>query len=72
MTQTVSTETRYRTETRTGTRIVTDPVTGRQYTETYTYDVQVPCAYSICNVKLENRNLSHLPVVSMSHHTMGM
>ena len=72
VTQTVSTETRYRTEARTGTRIVTDPVTGRQYTETYTYDMQVPYAHNICNVKLENRNLSHLPVVSMSHHTMGM
>ena len=72
VTQTVSTETRYRTESRTGTRIVTDPVTGQQHTETYTYDVQVPYAYSICNVKLENKNLSHLPVVSMSHHTMGM
>ena len=72
VTQTVSTETRYRTEARTGTRIVTDPVTGQQYTETYTYDVQVPYAYSICNVRLENKNLSHLPVISMSHHTMGM
>lgn len=72
VTQTVSTETRYRTEARTGTRIVTDPVTGRQYTETYTYDVRVPYAHNICNVKLENKNLSHLPVVSMSHHTMGM
>lgn len=72
VTQTVSTETRYRTEARTGTRIVTDPVTGRQYTETYTYDVQIPYAHNICNVKLENKNLSHLPVVSMSHHTMGM
>ena len=72
VTQTVSTETRYRTEARTGTRIVTDPVTGQQYTETYTYNVQVPYAHNICNVKLENKNLSHLPVVSMSHHTMGM
>ncbi len=72
VTQTVSTETRYRTETRTGTRIVTDPVTGQQHTETYPYDVQVPYAYSICNVRLENKNLSHLPVVSMSHQTMGM
>ena len=50
VTQTVSTETRYRTEARTGTRIVTDPVTGRQYTETYTCDVQVPYAHNICNV----------------------
>ena len=72
VTQTVSTETRYRTETRTGTQIVTDPETGQQRTETYTYDVQVPYAYTICEVRLENKNLSHLPVVSMSHHTMGM
>ena len=72
VTQTISTETRYRTETRTGTRIVTDPATGQQHTETYPYDVQVPYAYSICNVRLENKNLSHLPVISMSHHTMGM
>lgn len=72
VTQTVSTETRYRTETRTGTRTVTDPVTGQRHTETYPYDVQVPYAHNICNVKLENKNLSHLPVVSMSHHTMGM
>lgn len=72
VTQTVSTETRYRTETRTGNRIVTDTVTGQKHIESYTYDVQVPYAYSICNVKLENKNLSHLPVVSMSHHTMGM
>ena len=72
VTQTVSTETRYRTETRTGTQIVTDPETGQKRTETYTYDVQVPYAYTICEVRLENKNLSHLPVVSMSHHTMGM
>ena len=32
----------------------------------------VPYTYTICNVTLENKNLSHLPVVSMSHHTMGM
>ena len=32
----------------------------------------VPYIYTICNVKLENKDLSHLPVVSMSHHTMGM
>ena len=51
---------------------MTDPATGQQHTETYPYDVQVPYAYSICNVRLENKNLSHLPVISMSHHTMGM
>ena len=72
VTETVTTETRYRTERQTGTRIVTDPDTGRTHTETYTYDADVPYTYTICNVKLENKDLSHLPVVSMSHHTMGM
>ncbi|MBQ9210168.1 MAG: C40 family peptidase [Clostridia bacterium] len=32
----------------------------------------VPYTYTICSVKMENKDLSHLPVVSMSHHTMGM
>ena len=33
---------------------------------------RVPYTYTICRVKLENKDLSHLPVVSMSHHTLGM
>lgn len=33
---------------------------------------QEPYTYRICRVRMENRNLSHLPVLSMSHHTMGM
>ena len=72
LTETVDTEIRYKTETRTGTRTVTDPNTGRTRTETYTYTVDVPYPYKTVKVKLENKNLSHLPVVSMSHHTMGM
>ena len=72
VTETITTETRYRTERKTGTRIVTDPVTGQRRTETYTYDEQVPYTHRICHVSMENRNLSHLPVLSMSHHTMGM
>ena len=32
----------------------------------------VPYTYTICNVTLENKDLSHLPVVSMSHHMMSM
>lgn len=50
VTETVSTQTRYRTEN----------------------GESVPYAYTICNVTLVNKDLSHLPVVSMSHHTMGM
>ena len=72
VTENITTEIRYRTERKTGTRIVTDPVTGQRRTETYSYDEQVPYTYRICQVSMENRNLSHLPVLSMSHHTMGM
>ena len=72
LTESVTSQTRYNTETRTGTRLVTDPETGRTYTETYTYEVNVPYLYKTCAVTLENKNLSHMPVYSMSHHTMGM
>lgn len=72
VTEDIVTETRYKTETRSGSRIVYDPDTGQSHTEHYTYDVDEPYTYTICNVTLENRDLSHLPVLSMSHHTMGM
>ena len=72
VTEEVTVETRYRTETQSGTRWVTDPDTGEQTLESYTYDEDVPYEYTICNVTLENYDLSHTPVISMSHHTMGM
>ena len=72
VTEDVVTETRYRTETQSGTRWVTDPDTGEQTLESYTYEEEVPYEYTICNVTLENYDLSHTPVISMSHHTMGM
>lgn len=72
VTEKVTTETRYRTETQSGTRWVTDPDTGQQTLESYTYEEDVPYEYTICNVTLENYDLSHTPVISMSHHTMGM
>ena len=72
LTETVETETRYRTETRTGTRTVTDPETGETSTETYEYEVQVPYTYYICNVALENFNLSHLPVYIMGEEQMSL
>ena len=50
VTETISTETRYRTE------------NGKS----------VPYTYTICNVKLVNKNLSHLPAVSMSHQALSM
>lgn len=72
LTEEVIRETRYRTETRTGTRTVTDPDTGESYTETYTYTVRVPYDYYICNVTLENFNLSHVPVYIMSQDELSM
>ncbi len=72
LTETVETETRYRTETRTGTRTVTDPETGETTTEEYEYEVQVAYTYYICNVKLENFDLSHVPVYIMDEETLSM
>lgn len=72
LTETVTTETRYRTETRTGTTSYIDPETGETVTEEYEYEVQVPYTYYICNVTLENFNLSHVPVYIMSEEQLSM
>lgn len=72
LTETVTTETRYRTETRTGTTSYTDPETGETVTEEYEYEVQVPYTYYICNVTHENFNLSHVPVYIMSEEQLSM
>ena len=58
LTQTIETETRYRTETRTDS-------------EGNTYTVEVPYTYYICNVKLVNNDLSHLPVSIMSEEQLS-
>ena len=71
LTETVETETRYRTETRTGTRYVTDPETGEVTTEEYEYEVEVPYTYYICTVEMENFNLSHLPVYIMGQEQLS-
>lgn len=72
LTETVEEETRYRTETRTGTTTSTDPETGDTTTEEYEYEVEVPYTYYICSVKLENFNLSHVPVYVMSEEQLSM
>lgn len=72
VTENISTETRYRTERRQGTRLVTDPATGETYLETYAYDAQVPYAYTICTVTLKAEILSHAPVYIMSRQKMGL
>ena len=71
LTEDVETITKYRTEQRTGQRLVSGGNGGTRL-EAYTYEASVPYKYTICIVTLENKILSHLPVYSMSHHTMGM
>ena len=51
------TETRYRTETRTGYREVTDPETNETTLVEYTYEVEVAYDYKICIVKLISKSL---------------
>ena len=72
LTETVTTETRYRTETRTGYYTYTDPDTGATTLIPYQYDVQIPYTYYICTVELENFNLSHVPVYIMSQDQLSM
>ena len=80
LTETVETETRYRTETKTGERPATDPYTGEYLYdedgwliwEEYEYEEEVPYTYYICTVELENFNLSHLPIYIMGQEQLEM
>lgn len=63
LTQTVEVETRYRTETDTWT-----DADGNTHTDTY----EVPYDYYICNVKLENFDLSHVPVYIMGEEQLSL
>ena len=58
LTETVVTEVRYRTVTRTDS-------------ESNEYEVEVPYNYYICTVELENFNLSHIPVYIMDEETLS-
>ena len=64
VTEDIVTETRYHS----ATDYQYDEETG----EYISVSVSVPYEYKICNVKMENKDLSHLPVVSMSRHGLGM
>ena len=72
LTETVTSEIRYRTETETDYYVYHDPETGRVEFIPYEYEVQVPYNYFICTVKLENFNLSHVPVYIMSEEQLAM
>ena len=50
-------EMRYRTETRTGYREITDPETGESSLEEYSYEVEVAYEYKICCVNLTSKPL---------------
>ena len=80
LTETVETETRYRTETLIGERHAQDPITGDYLydrwgypiMEEYEYEDEVPYDYYICTVTLENFDLSHVPVYIMSEDQLSM
>ena len=80
LTETVETETRYRTETETVEQPVRDPVTGWIIFDEYGWpvmeevevEVEVPYTYYICTVELKNFNLSHVPVYIMGEDTLSM
>ena len=72
LTETVEMEVRYRTETRIGSTIYYDYELEEWVEEEYEYDVQVEYTYYICTVKLENFNLSHVPVYVMSQDQLAL
>lgn len=80
LTETVTTETRHRTETEIIEQPKRDPETGefvldedgRQVMEEVEEEVEVPYTYYICHIELENFNLSHVPVYIMSEEQLSM
>ena len=80
LTETVETETRYRTETEIIERPKRDPITGEfvldedgwQVMEEVEQETEVPYTYYICTVALENYDLSHIPVEIMGEDTLSM
>ena len=80
LTETVETETRYRTETGTVEQPKRDTVTGallfdehgNPVMEEVAVEVEVPYTYRICTVNLENFNLSHVPIYIMDEDTLSM
>jgi hypothetical protein len=71
LTQTVTSETRYRQEWVTHYNRMTDPDTGAVTWVPYQVLEDVPYTYRICTVKLVNFNLSHLPFYVLSREGVG-
>ena len=72
LTETVTAETRYRPEVRTGMQEVYDPFSMSWYAVPYTYTENVPFSYTICSVKLENADLSHVPVLVLNEDQLSV
>lgn len=80
LTETVETETRYRTETEIEQRPMRDPKTGKvlldrqgqPIMEDYEVEIEVPYTYTICTVTMKNRNLSHIPVEILGEDGLSM
>ena len=71
LTTTQIVETRYRTETRTGSYTTTDE-DGNVTTHTYTYEVQVPYDYYILNVKLTSKSVNEIANADLTSEQLEM
>lgn len=71
LTEDIEEETRYRREWVTRYRRVEDEETGEVTWVPYQVEEDVPYTYRICNVTLDNFNLSHLPFYVLSREGVG-
>ena len=71
LTEKVKSETRYRQEWVTHHEKIVDPETGEITWRPYEVLEDVPYTYRICNVTLDNFNLSHLPFYVLSREGVG-
>lgn len=71
LTEDIEEETRYRREWVTRYRRVEDAETGEVTWVPYQVEEDVPYTYRICNVTLDNFNLSHLPFYVLSREGVG-
>ncbi|MBR6748236.1 MAG: C40 family peptidase [Clostridia bacterium] len=72
LSETVTSEIRYRTEPQIGYYLYTDPVTGAQQMIPYVYEADVPYTHTVCTVKLENFDLSHVPAFVMTEEQLSL
>ena len=71
LTEDIEEETRYRQEWVTHHEKIVDPETGEITWRPYQVEEDVPYTYRICNVTLDNFNISHLPFYVLSREGVG-